>query len=112
MEASSNAYQKAWNPSEKVFQQHVIEAATALGWMVYHTYDSRRSQKGYPDLTMVHSGRGRLMFVELKTNKGKLKPEQEVWLAALIGVQPRVEVHVWRPNHWDWILAELSGEER
>ena len=43
--------------TEKEFQAVVVEYAQRLGYMVYHTYDSRRSQRGFPDLVMVKEGR-------------------------------------------------------
>ena len=39
--------------SERDFQGQVISMAEALGWLVYHTYDSRHSKAGFPDLNMV-----------------------------------------------------------
>ena len=36
--------------TEKGFQAAVVELARLRGWLVYHTYDSRRSAKGFPDL--------------------------------------------------------------
>lgn len=90
--------------SERQLQDAVVELARLLGWLVYHPYDSRRSQPGFPDLTMV-KGR-RLVFAELKTGTGKLRPEQIVWLDALRRVEVRggCEVYLWRPGQW------LSGE--
>jgi hypothetical protein len=47
-----------------------------------------------------------LVFAELKSERGKLKPEQEAWLEALRQV-PGVEVHVWRPSDMDAIAEVL-----
>ena len=51
--------------TEKQFMQQVIELARVLGFKVYHTHDSRRSQSGWPDLAMVKTGR--LVLAELKS---------------------------------------------
>ncbi len=40
--------------SEADFMDQVIDLAHLYGWMVYHTYDSRRSAPGYPDLAFCH----------------------------------------------------------
>lgn len=82
--------------SEKEFQQKVLLLARAHGYRCYHTFDSRRSAAGYPDLTLVRARDGRLIFAELKTETGKLTPEQEDWLADLRAAD--VQACVWRPS--------------
>lgn len=78
--------------SEKDWQSEVIEVAGVGGWRHYHTHDSRRSAKGFPDLVFV---RERVLYAELKSRVGLLKPEQEEWLQAL--ARAGQEVYVWRP---------------
>ena len=90
---------------EKDFQDMVLEVAHGCGWLTYHTYDSRRSQAGFPDLTMVRGNR--LIFVELKSHKGKVNAAQEMWLAALADV-PYAEVYLWRPEQWEEIVKILQ----
>ena len=58
----------------------VVEMARALGWMVYHTHDSRKSQPGFPDLVLV---RDRVVYLECKTATGKLSLDQQAWIAAI-----------------------------
>ena len=62
---------------EREYQDMIVKAASYLGYAVYHTFDSRRSQPGYPDLTLCKDGR--LIFLEVKTEKGKVRPEQIAW---------------------------------
>jgi hypothetical protein len=89
------------------FQQQVIEAATLLGWKVYHTYDSRRcTSNGYVDLTIIHPLGYGFILAELKTERGVLSPEQKSWLAALQA--NGVESYVWRPSQIDEIIARLQ----
>jgi hypothetical protein len=83
--------------TEAQLQQMVIDLARYCGYLAYHTYDSRRSQRGFPDLVLVHQQTGRLMFVELKSEKGRIRPEQKVWLEAL-GM--RHDAFLWCPEHW------------
>lgn len=100
--------------SEKAFQRAVIDLAQTLGWGVAHFHDSRRqvrpgvhvgdrSAAGFPGLVMIRHGR--LLFVELKAEKGKLRPTQEHWIEALREAESdcagRVLVRVWRPSDWD-----------
>ena len=91
---------------EKDFQQTLIAYAQLAGWTIYHTYDSRRSEAGFPDLTMVRGNR--LIFAELKSHKGKLTKEQEAWLKQLSEV-PSVEAYLWRPLDWPEIEKVLRG---
>jgi hypothetical protein len=67
--------------TEAQLQRTIVEAAQLLGWLVYHTYDSRRSHKGFPDLVLAREGR--VIFAELKTAKGKVTGDQEQWLKRL-----------------------------
>lgn len=82
--------------SEKDHQRVVVDALTTLGYLTYHTYDSRRSNPGFPDLVAVHPGKGRRLFVELKTATGKLTADQLRWLGAL--ALSGGDVHVVRPR--------------
>lgn len=89
--------------TEKDFQEMVCQAAAIYGWRVYHTYDSRRSAPGFPDLCLVRGPR--LIFAELKTEKGKTSVYQEAWLRDLRGTA--AEVYLWRPGDWDRLVALL-----
>ena len=96
--------------SERVFQEHVIQFAKRHGWLVFHDLDSRRNRAGFPDLTMAHKERGLVVFAELKSQKGRVTPEQKEWLAAL-GETCAVPV-VWRPLDTDTVEEFLSGDYR
>jgi len=83
--------------SEAALQQAVIDLARWAGYLHYHVSDSRRTRPGFPDLVLLHTGTGRLIFAELKSEKGRIRPEQDVWLHHL---GQRHEAYVWRPTHW------------
>ena len=91
---------------EKVMQQAIITLAKLNGWLVYHTHDSRKSERGFPDLVMVHPDRGECLFVELKSETGKLTPSQGKWLEALLEVKARPRTYLWRPVDWQSGLIE------
>lgn len=91
--------------SEKSFQDQVIAAAKLHGYLAYHTHDSRRSQPGFPDLTLVRPGR--LIFLELKRIGGKATLDQRCWIEAL-GTVPGVEARIITPADWDALLALLT----
>ena len=90
--------------SEKQFQQAVIDFAILKGWKYYHTYNSRRSVPGFPDLVLV---RERVIFVELKREGGKLTEAQHEWCAAISHAK-NGEVYIWRPSDWPEIERVLS----
>jgi hypothetical protein len=84
---------KAMSEDELLAQVRAL--ATTLGWLGYHTHRSDRSDPGFPDLTLVKAGR--LVFAELKTQKGKATLAQTEWLCAL--KQSAADVYLWRPEH-------------
>lgn len=82
----------------------IVRFARRHGWLAYHTYDSRRSEKGFPDLVLVRGDR--VIFAELKSAKGKLSPAQEKWRDGLL--QAVAEWHLWRPADWPEIEETLK----
>jgi hypothetical protein len=90
--------------TEREFQQQVVDWAQINGWLVFHPFDSRRSEPGFPDLTMVRDGR--LVFAELKTETGRVSGAQTEWLAGLEAAG--CEVRVWRPGDWPVIERALA----
>ena len=103
---------------EKDFQRTVIEYARGRGWMVAHFGNTvkivrrgsdyktipDRGAAGFPDLVLVRTPR--VVYAELKGEKGKLSEEQALWLRAL-GLCGQ-DVHVWRPSDWPTIEAVLE----
>jgi hypothetical protein len=86
----------------------VRRMAGYLGWMRYHTRDSRGSEPGFPDLVLCSSKQRRVLFVELKSATGKTTPAQAAWLAALAAAG--AETALWRPADLaDVIPAVLRG---
>ena len=82
--------------SEKAFMAQVVQFAQLCGWLVYHTFDSRHSAAGFPDLLMVRGAV--LAAVEIKNEDGKPTPAQRKWLWAL--AEAGAEVFVWKPSCW------------
>lgn len=111
--------------SERAFQSAVIDYARLNGWLVAHFHDSRRQAggrlvgdvdaAGFPDLTLTKNGL--LIFAELKSEKGRLSPQQHDWLTALLkveaaavhaGTPPCVQAYVFRPSDWPEIERVLG----
>lgn len=91
--------------SEAEFQELVLAQAHMRGFATYHTYDSRRSDPGFPDLVLVRGSQ--LIFAELKSAKGRLSDDQQGWLDRLSSVRS-VETHLWRPSDYPQIRALLE----
>lgn len=100
-----NATFKAVWPREDRFQKAVEKWVEGFGWKVYHTWDSMRSASGYPDLTAVQPVCGCTFWAELKSETGKLSPDQSDWLYALA---QHNHAFVWRPSDEDEIWAFLQ----
>jgi Holliday junction resolvase len=91
--------------SEAEFQAQVVELAKLWGWRAYHTFDSRKSVAGFPDLILIRGER--LLAVELKTDKGDTTPEQTDWLMAF-GRVTDCTSFLWKPAFWRQIEKELA----
>lgn len=90
--------------TEKAFQQQIIDLAKLRGWLVYHVFDSRRSNPGFPDLILIRGDT--LQAFEVKTEKGRVSADQEAWLDAFGGVVV-IDAEVVRPSDWDYIERVL-----
>jgi hypothetical protein len=95
---------------EGEFQTTCEEVARMYGWTVYHETDSRKSPKGLPDLIMLSrpqdDGSVVLAMIELKSAKGKLTEEQEVWQLKLSRVGSLVTGWL-RPTEWPMLVGLL-----
>ena len=85
--------------SERDFQAQLMQVVEMFGGLVYHTYDSRRSARGYPDLTIVlkNGPARRVIWAELKAGKKQPTDSQWIWLRGL----PDHQAYLWRPDDWD-----------
>lgn len=92
--------------TEADFRRAVCDLATLHGWRWVYFPDSRTVQgaPGLPDLLLTRHGR--LLFVELKTQTGRVRAEQHAWLAALAATA--AETYIWRPSDWRAIEARLG----
>lgn len=82
--------------TEKQLQAAIVRLAKLRGWMTYHTYDSRRSEPGFPDLVLVRGEAA--LYRELKAGQGRLTEAQRKWLDALSAAGQ--DAGVWRDSDW------------
>lgn len=95
---------------EDAFRRQVRDLASYNGWKLqYHTYDSRRSDPGFPDEVFAHPVKKRIIFVEFKSEKGRLSEPQKQWINMfrLAGY----EAAVWRPSDMPTIERVLGREQ-
>jgi len=81
--------------SEAELQRLVEELCDRLGLHHYHTFDSRRSDPGWPDLVIAGTA---LLFRELKSRDGVLTPAQRRWGSRI--ERTGGDWAVWRPVDW------------
>lgn len=90
--------------TEADWQRTVIDTARLFGWRVAHFRPARTKHggwvtpvaadgKGFPDLVLA---RDRVIFAELKTQKGKPTPDQDAWARAITAAG--LEMYLWRPS--------------
>ncbi len=102
--------------TEAQFQEQVIDYAHLMHWRVAHFRAGMTKSgnwvtpvsadgAGFPDLVMVR--RGRLIFAELKSERGRLSPNQEPWIDDLTAFGP-AEVYLWKPSMWSGIVEVLK----
>jgi len=100
--------------TEADFLNQVIDLAHLYKWRVAHFRPGQRSDgtwytaiqgdAGFTDLVLVRQPR--VIFAEVKSDKGRLSPEQRDWITAL-DLCPGVETFIWRPRMWDDIVGIL-----
>lgn len=98
--------------SEAAFQRLVCDVAGWLGWEHHHHLVSKGSGPGWPDLVLArrtgpNPGEARVIFRELKTERGAASVEQLRWGAYLLAAG--LDWAIWRPSNWGEILDTLGG---
>jgi len=124
--------------SEKDFAKWLEELLEIYGYKWVHFRPARvrrggkeiyetpyTGHKGFVDYVIAHEEKKRLLFVELKSEEGRVSPEQERWIEVLrecvrqitytpieiakkriagqITLVPSFEVYIWRPSDRDKI---------
>lgn len=86
----------------------IRRAAADLRWLTYHTFRSRKSEPGFPDLTLA---RDTVIYSELKGDSGHpLSVKQAEWLLTLH--RAGQEVYLWRPADLSFIYQRLARRGR
>jgi hypothetical protein len=86
--------------SEKQFMAEVMKLLKEHRWRTYHTHDSRKSNAGFPDIVAVR-GR-RVLWIELKTEEGRVSAAQQNWIDDLVAAGQKA--FVLRPSQWEELV--------
>ncbi len=99
--------------TEDQWQTTLIELAQRLGWHVAHFRKARTKRgwvtpvqadgKGFPDLVLV---RERVVWIETKSETGKLTLKQRDWAYWL--EEAHQECYVFKPSDWDLAVKVLE----
>lgn len=103
--------------SESDLQDAIVELSHAFGFSVAHFTTARTNTGGYrtptqydavgfPDLLLV--GERGVVFIEVKTERGKLSTEQAEWILRVNRAKHRA--YVFRPS--DWLSGAVERELR
>ena len=105
--------------NEATLKSAVINVARMKGWLIHHDLPAinRRGRwathiegdVGFPDLVLLSPHHGQLLFVELKSEKGRTTSSQDNWLGAL--ALAGIESHVVRPADLEFITHRLTRPE-
>ncbi len=88
---------------EKTLQQLVASLCAHLGLLHFHPLNSRGMAKGWPDSAIIGE---RVIYRELKSEYGKLSPEQRA-----VGDRLKAagaDWKIWRPS--DWLSGAIERE--
>jgi hypothetical protein len=99
--------------TEDDFLKTVIDLAHVYGWKCFHARPAMTSKgwrtpvqadgAGFPDLVLA---RERIIFAELKSEKGKLSDAQQAWRDVILAAGG--EYYVWRPENFEKIVEILK----
>ena len=112
--------------TEKQLQEEVRKMALIHGWEYYHPWISIHSTSGYPDCTLVHVQKRRMIWAELKADGKEPTSKQREWLDNLqnfagawsfsgvstksSAIKMEIGVYVWKPADIDRIWEILSRQ--
>ena len=110
--------------TESEFETAVVDLAHLRGWVVAGFRPARVTRqgreiyetpvkwdgKGFPDLVLARpsytAAKGRILWVELKSEKGQLSQEQEEWARTITAAGG--EWYCWKPSKWNEIEKVLK----
>lgn len=97
--------------TEREFQSNVVYGLRKRGWRVFIVPDMRRTEAGLPDLICIHANWDLMLALELKSETGRVRPEQRDVMAIMHQI-PGVYAQIVRPSEWPGVLEWLDSMTR
>jgi hypothetical protein len=105
---------------EAALQDRLRNLCRTLGLRHVHTHDSRRTEPGEPDSRIVRDplewDRPWVLWIELKSERGRLSPAQREWAAALRDAEEAsggaMCYRLVRPSTWDRFVELLTSGKK
>ena len=94
--------------TEADLREQIRDLCKLFGWRFLFTWTSIHSPKGMLDLFLINAEQKRVIFAELKSEKGKMTPEQQQVFDELKACGQ--EVYVWKPHDIENIARLLKQE--
>ncbi len=100
--------------SERDFQRHVVGTLRDCSYAVWVVPDMRKTRAGLPDIVALgpvagpRSGPLRLLFWELKSQRGRVRPEQRNVIEYLQMVAGDIDARIVRPADWVALRDEIG----
>ena len=89
--------------TEAELERDLKSHAESIGWIRYHTLRPKGSNPGFPDDVFI---RERVVWVECKSENGKLSEYQKVWKDLLI--LSGAEYYLCRPSTIEYVKQRLT----
>ncbi len=94
--------------TEKQLREGIRELCRIYGWKFHFTWLAIHSPKGFPDLVLRKPPR--IVFAELKREKGKLTPSQIEWIEDLKASGQ--EIYIWYPHDLPQNISKVLSQEK
>lgn len=94
--------------TERDLREQVRDLCKIYHWRFLFTWTSIHSPKGMLDLLLINKEQERVIFAELKSERGKMTPEQQETFDELDACGQ--EVYLWRPADIENIARLLKQE--
>lgn len=94
--------------TEKEWQRAILDVCATLQRFAYHPHLSKRSARGWPDLSILGTRPGEALWIEVKDDSNELSTEQVKVIDLMLACG--LTVHVCRPFHGlDHVARLLSA---